>query len=134
MDRCPRSQALGQASRHPQRYQKTGLFLERSASATAGHCRPCGAAALGLGAHAVPKRQLRGVQAGGARRVAAIVPAGVPMMRELLVALARGYQLLVGSWMPASCRFHPSCSGYAIEALRRHGAAMGSYLAVTRIV
>jgi len=56
------------------------------------------------------------------------------MMRELLVALVRGYQLLIGSWIRSSCRFHPSCSGCAIEALRRHGAGTGTYLAAARIL
>ena len=55
------------------------------------------------------------------------------MMRELLVRLVRGYQLLISSWMPAACRFHPSCSNYAIDAIRRHGAGAGAYLAAVRI-
>ncbi len=56
------------------------------------------------------------------------------MMRRLLVALVRGWQLTLGAWIGPSCRFHPSCSGYAIEALQRHGALAGSYLAAHRIV
>ncbi len=56
------------------------------------------------------------------------------MMRRLLVAFVRAYQLTLGAWMPPTCRFQPSCSGYAIEALRRHGAVAGTYLAARRIV
>ena len=55
------------------------------------------------------------------------------MMRSLLTALLRGYQLTLGAWMRPSCRFFPSCSGYAIEAIQRHGALAGSYLAAHRI-
>jgi putative membrane protein insertion efficiency factor len=55
------------------------------------------------------------------------------MMQFLLIGLVRAYRLLLGSWMGPSCRFYPSCSGYAIEALQRHGAWAGSYLTVRRI-
>ncbi len=55
------------------------------------------------------------------------------MIRATLVALVRIYQLLVSPLLPPSCRFHPSCSAYAAEALRRHGAARGSWLAVKRL-
>lgn len=55
------------------------------------------------------------------------------MIRAALVALVRAYQLLVSPLLPPSCRFHPSCSAYAAEALRRHGAARGSWLAAKRL-
>jgi uncharacterized protein len=55
------------------------------------------------------------------------------VIRAALVALVRAYQLLVSPLLPPSCRFHPSCSAYAAEALRRHGAARGSWLAVKRL-
>jgi len=55
------------------------------------------------------------------------------VIRAALVALVRFYQLLVSPLLPPSCRFHPSCSAYAAEALRRHGAARGSWLAVKRL-
>jgi len=54
-------------------------------------------------------------------------------MRSLLTALIRGYQLAISPLLPASCRYFPSCSAYAIEALERHGAMRGSWLAIRRI-
>jgi putative membrane protein insertion efficiency factor len=52
----------------------------------------------------------------------------------LIVGLARLYQLLVSPVIPQTCRFHPTCSGYAIEAVRTHGALRGGWLALRRIV
>jgi hypothetical protein len=51
----------------------------------------------------------------------------------LLAALVRGYRYCVSPLLPPSCRFHPSCSAYAEEALRRHGALRGSWLAARRV-
>lgn len=56
------------------------------------------------------------------------------MMRRALLLLVRGWQLTFGAWLPATCRFEPSCSVYAVGALQRHGALAGSYLAARRIV
>lgn len=56
------------------------------------------------------------------------------MIARLLVLLVRGYQLLLRPWLGSNCRFTPSCSGYAMGALRQHGAAAGSYLAARRLV
>lgn len=63
---------------------------------------------------------------------------GAPVLVEQLVAHAligavRGYRLLVSPWLAPSCRFSPSCSTYAIDAIQRHGAAKGSRLALQRI-
>ncbi|MEJ7813264.1 MAG: membrane protein insertion efficiency factor YidD [Gemmatimonadaceae bacterium] len=55
------------------------------------------------------------------------------MMRTVLVALVRGYQLALSPLLPPSCRYLPSCSAYAIEALEKHGAARGAWLAARRI-
>jgi putative membrane protein insertion efficiency factor len=51
----------------------------------------------------------------------------------LLTALIRGYQLFVSPLFPASCRYYPTCSAYALQAIERHGAARGSWLAARRI-
>jgi putative membrane protein insertion efficiency factor len=55
------------------------------------------------------------------------------VIRAALIGLVRLYQLAVSPLLPPSCRFHPSCSAYAAEALRRHGAARGSWLAIRRL-
>ena len=52
----------------------------------------------------------------------------------LLVMLVRGYQVALGPHLGGHCRFVPSCSEYAIEALRAHGAVRGLYLAVRRVL
>jgi uncharacterized protein len=54
--------------------------------------------------------------------------------RNLLVVLVRGYRLLLSPWLGSSCRFTPTCSAYALEALQQHGALGGAYLAAARIV
>jgi hypothetical protein len=50
------------------------------------------------------------------------------------MAPIRLYQLVISPWMPPVCRFEPTCSRYAMEALRKHGAFKGSWLAVRRIL
>lgn len=54
-------------------------------------------------------------------------------MNKLLVWLLRAYQLAISPVMGPSCRFYPTCSNYAIEAVRTHGSARGSWLALRRI-
>ena len=54
--------------------------------------------------------------------------------RRALIALVRGYRYFLSPWLGQSCRFYPTCSVYAIEALQRHGAASGTYLAAWRIL
>ena len=51
----------------------------------------------------------------------------------LLIALVKGYRLLLGPWLGSACRFHPTCSAYALQALDTHGPAAGSYLTLRRI-
>lgn len=53
--------------------------------------------------------------------------------RFLLRASIRAYQLLVSPWLGQRCRFHPSCSQYAIDAIDTHGALKGSWLAAGRL-
>ncbi len=45
----------------------------------------------------------------------------------------RGYRLFLSPWLGRSCRFQPTCSAYAMEALEKHGAIKGSILAAKRI-
>lgn len=53
--------------------------------------------------------------------------------RRLLVAAVRGYRFALSPWLGSSCRFEPTCSAYALQALQQHGAAAGSYLTLTRL-
>lgn len=55
-------------------------------------------------------------------------------MTRLLLTLVDAYRLLARPLMPAACRFHPSCSDYAREALSRHGAATGVFLSARRLL
>ena len=54
-------------------------------------------------------------------------------MKRLLIGVVRAYRLLLSPWLGSACRFEPTCSVYAIEALERHGAARGSWLTVARL-
>ena len=54
--------------------------------------------------------------------------------RRLLIALVRGYRMLLSPWLGSACRFYPTCSAYALEALERHGAAAGSLLTAGRLL
>lgn len=55
------------------------------------------------------------------------------MLREGAIAVVRAYQATLRPWLGGACRFHPSCSEYAIEALRIHGCARGGWMALRRI-
>jgi len=54
-------------------------------------------------------------------------------MKRLLLAMIRAYQFLLSPWVGNQCRFYPTCSHYAAEAIERHGAVRGSWLALRRI-
>jgi len=58
-------------------------------------------------------------------------------MRKLMVALLsapiRAYRAVISPMMPPVCRFTPSCSAYALEALHQHGPVTGLWLAIRRI-
>jgi uncharacterized protein len=56
------------------------------------------------------------------------------MMARLLILIARGWQIGPSILLPSSCRYQPSCSAYAIEALSRYGAIKGGWLSLKRIV
>lgn len=55
------------------------------------------------------------------------LPAGV------FVLLIRGYQRIISPWTAASCRYYPSCSQYAVEAISVHGVLRGGWLAARRL-
>jgi len=54
-------------------------------------------------------------------------------VRYLLIAPIALYRFLISPLLPPSCRFYPSCSQYAIDALRAHGALRGTLLALARL-
>jgi len=54
-------------------------------------------------------------------------------MKALLLFMLRAYQYAIRPLMGANCRFFPSCSDYAREAVERHGAAKGTWLAARRV-
>jgi uncharacterized protein len=56
------------------------------------------------------------------------------MIRRALLALIRFYSRAISPALPPRCRFYPTCSAYAAEAIERHGAARGSWLALRRIL
>lgn len=55
-------------------------------------------------------------------------------MKRLLISLVRLYQYLISPLTGPRCRFHPTCSHYAIEAVQNHGPLRGSWLAVRRLL
>lgn len=46
----------------------------------------------------------------------------------------RGYRLIFSPWVGHNCRYHPTCSAYALEALQKHGGLKGGYLTMRRIL
>ena len=56
------------------------------------------------------------------------------MIARPIIALVRLWQWSFSAVLPPSCRFSPSCSAYAIEAIERHGVAKGGWLAIKRIL
>ena len=54
--------------------------------------------------------------------------------RRLLMRLVRGYQLIISPHLQANCRYTPSCSNYAMQALLKYGAVKGTILAVWRVL
>jgi putative membrane protein insertion efficiency factor len=54
-------------------------------------------------------------------------------VKSLLLASIRGYRYLLSPWWGNHCRFTPTCSEFAAEAIERHGAARGTWLAMRRI-
>lgn len=54
-------------------------------------------------------------------------------MRFILIFLVRAYQRVLSPWLGNQCRFYPTCSQYALDALRQHGAFLGGLLVLGRI-
>ncbi len=55
-------------------------------------------------------------------------------MKRLFLVLIRFYQSAVSPWFPARCRFRPTCSAYAYEAVSKYGALKGGWLALRRLL
>jgi len=55
-------------------------------------------------------------------------------MKFLLIGLIRVYRLLISPFFPPSCRFQPTCSQYALDAVERFGSIRGSWMAIKRIL
>ena len=55
-------------------------------------------------------------------------------MKTICLLLVRAYQVLLGPLLGGSCRYYPSCSHYAVEAIERFGAGRGSWLALRRLL
>jgi len=58
----------------------------------------------------------------------------VGIARSAVMLLLQGYKRLVSPWLPPSCRYVPTCSEYAMEAVERYGAVHGGWMAMTRIL
>ncbi|ENO98361.1 MULTISPECIES: membrane protein insertion efficiency factor YidD [Thauera] len=54
-------------------------------------------------------------------------------MKTVLIALLRFYRYAISPMLGRNCRFHPTCSEYAIEAIQRHGALRGGWMAAKRV-
>ncbi|MDP1595740.1 MAG: membrane protein insertion efficiency factor YidD [Methylotenera sp.] len=55
-------------------------------------------------------------------------------MARFLVGVVKAYQLILSPMLGQQCRFYPTCSQYAIEAIRKHGAFLGTYFTVRRLL
>lgn len=56
------------------------------------------------------------------------------LLNALLMGLVRGYRFFLSPWLGSACRFTPTCSQYALQALQGHGPVAGSYLAARRLL
>lgn len=56
------------------------------------------------------------------------------MVARVLLSVIHGYRSWISPMLPPACRYTPTCSEYAEEAIRRHGAARGSWLALRRLL
>ncbi len=56
------------------------------------------------------------------------------LLSILIIGLVKIYQRLISPLFPSTCRYTPTCSNYSIEAIKKHGAIKGSWLAIKRIL
>jgi len=56
------------------------------------------------------------------------------LLQFILIKLVRFYQLVISPFLPPSCRYHPTCSEYALEALKTHGPFYGGWLTIKRLL
>ncbi|MBQ6582706.1 MAG: membrane protein insertion efficiency factor YidD [Mogibacterium sp.] len=56
------------------------------------------------------------------------------IIRKIMIALIRGYQIFISPLFPPTCRFTPTCSTYFIQALEKYGPIKGTYLGIRRIL
>ena len=56
------------------------------------------------------------------------------MMKKITLMLIKGYRLFISPLFPPSCRFQPTCSQYALDAVEEYGALKGGWLAIKRIL
>lgn len=56
------------------------------------------------------------------------------MFKFLFIKLIKGYQKIISPWLGANCRYTPTCSQYAVEAIQKHGAFKGGWLGLKRIL
>jgi putative membrane protein insertion efficiency factor/ribonuclease P protein component len=66
-------------------------------------------------------------------RPARLAAKAAPAMKTVLIALLRFYRYAISPMLGRNCRFHPTCSEYAIEAVERHGALRGGWMAAKRV-
>jgi putative membrane protein insertion efficiency factor len=52
---------------------------------------------------------------------------------RIALVLVQGYRMILSPWLGPACRFEPSCSSYAVDAIRHHGILRGCYLALRRV-
>ncbi|HYV93252.1 MAG TPA: membrane protein insertion efficiency factor YidD [Chitinophagales bacterium] len=55
------------------------------------------------------------------------------MVRNIFILPIKFYQRIISPWLPGSCRFTPTCSEYAAEAIRKYGVIKGTWLGIKRI-
>jgi putative membrane protein insertion efficiency factor len=55
-------------------------------------------------------------------------------MKRIALVMIRFYQKAVSPWLPPACRYYPTCSAYALEAIERYGLGRGAVLAAKRLL